>query len=147
MPAVQLEKVRSTTAEYMEKLGQQLADAKAETAAAIARAEKAEANLKSLDERTTIRIKALEQLLDAANKARTKAESNVTENIDLSGEWLVQHRRKNDRKWKNADSKDANFNAAKESVDYMQYRSGSGQDATWRAVRTDGLIYWPKAPK
>lgn len=42
VPAVQLEKVRSTAAEYLEKLGQQLADAKAENEKLMAMLEAAQ---------------------------------------------------------------------------------------------------------
>jgi len=57
VPAVQLEKVRSTAAEYLEKLGQQLADAKAEAATAIIRAEKAEAELAKAQKGNVTKIK------------------------------------------------------------------------------------------
>lgn len=46
VPAVQLEKVRSTAAEYLEKLGQQLADAKAENEKLMAMLEAAQKEIR-----------------------------------------------------------------------------------------------------
>jgi len=136
VPAVQLEKVRSTAAEYLEKLGQQLADAKAETAAAIARAEEAEANFVTLRKKLDKALSTITEL--RANKG------NVTE-IETDGMWTVQRREQGKKAWKSSEPEA--FKSAKDSVDYMQFQSGSGQHNTWRAVRADGMMYWPKAPK
>lgn len=112
VPAVQLEKVRSTAAEYLEKLGQQLADAKAETAAAIARAEKAESNVTVngdtfYNKETVIALELEIVRLRKENKelaqiAQELQKGNVTKyavNTPKKFEAVLQTRYKGKRRW------------------------------------------------
>lgn len=109
--------------ERIEQLKQQLADAKAETAAAIAREETAERELKS------------------------RGANSTNDDHETIGVWWVEKRAYKGRKWEIVGSGNEKFAEAKDSVDYMQFKSGTGQLASWRACRADGMIYWPKAPK
>ena len=71
---------------------------------------------------------------------------------NLPGVWIVERKSRGARTWKPCGNPETNLKDARDAVDYMQFKSGSGQAEEWRALRADGLIYWPlwtkaKAPK
>lgn len=118
--------VRKLT-KYIDDLGEQLADA-------INRAQAAEA-----------KAKELEKELASRNEKELK-------DGKLPGTWVVERKERNTRTWKKSGGVvEESWDAAKGSVDYMQFTSGTGQDHTWRARCTagtfKGMIYQPKAPK
>lgn len=117
-----------------EDLFEELETAKAEAAAAVARAEQAEADF------VTLRKK-----LDKALSTITELKKSNKE-CELAGIWTVQSRLAGTKKWTSAEIPET-FKVAKDSVDYMQFKSGSGQGSIWRAVRDDGMVYWPKVLK
>lgn len=123
VPTTWHREVRTAQDERIEQLEQQLADAKGETAAAISREETAKRELKSRDANST------------------------NDDHETIGVWWVEKREYKGRKWEIVGSGNEKFAEAKDSVDYMQFKSGSGRLASWRACRADGMIYWPKAPK
>lgn len=89
------------------------------------------------------RIKELEKQL-AQRNANTKG--------DMPGIWIVEVKRRGTRTWKPCGNPETSLIDAQKSVNYMQFESGSGQGEEWRAMRADGMIYWPlwakaKAPK
>lgn len=89
------------------------------------------------------RVKELEKEL---------ASRNGNEGEDSRGVWIVQVKHRGSRTWKECGSPEVGLETARKSVDYMQFKSGSGQGEEWRAIRADGMIYWPlwakaKAPK
>lgn len=99
VPAVLLEKTRSTAAEYLEKLGQQLADAKAEAAAAIARAEKAENRNNELQKDLQLKQTQLAHWIERAEAAERELESRDGKEIER---WAIQRCPKGARKWTEA---------------------------------------------
>ena len=128
---------------YTEGVWQELEQARAR----IAELEKElhEAHLTMADHaiRTTARIQKLEEELESRN------ENNDDDN---RGIWIVQVKRHGSRTWKECGNPEIGLEMAKQNVDYMQFKSGSGQGEEWRAIRADGMIYWPlwakaKAPK
>ncbi|MGH9875019.1 MAG: hypothetical protein ACRD9S_21395 [Pyrinomonadaceae bacterium] len=90
---------------YRQRLAEQRAEQvpsawhKQDRAAQDERIEQLEQQLKTLDEVTTVRIKALENLLDAANKARAKAEREL-ESRDGKSFWEVETCAPGKRTWK-----------------------------------------------
>lgn len=112
---------------YIDDLSEQLAEA-------INRAQAAEA-----------KVKELEKELASRN------EKEITDG-KLPGTWVVERKERSAKNWKKSGGvPESSFDAAKGSVDYMQFTSGTGQDQNWRARCTDGtfkgMIYWPKSPK
>lgn len=80
------------------------------------------------------------------------ASRNGNEGEDNRGVWIVQVKRRGTRTWKECGNPEVGLEMARQQVDYMQFKSGSGQGEEWRAIRADGMIYWPlwtkiKAPK
>lgn len=94
VPAARLENVRSTAAERIEQLEQQLADAKAENIAAITRAEEVEANF------VTLR-KKLDKALATIQGMK---KGNATE-IEEKPRWIIEMRERGKRTWKCIDDK------------------------------------------
>jgi hypothetical protein len=80
------------------------------------------------------------------------ASRNENKGEDNRGVWIVQVKRRGSRTWKECGSPEIGLEMARKNVDYMQFESGSRQGEEWRAIRADGMIYWPlwakvKAPK
>lgn len=107
VPAARLEKVRSTAAERIEQLEQQLADA-------IARAELAEARADVMGNDLAI-IKAR---LGKAQAAKTK-KSNVTENEEKTF-WNVESKAKGARKWKVIGQPDDPFHSLENAENFAE---------------------------
>lgn len=143
--------VRKLT-KYIDDLGEQLAEA-------INRAQEAEAKTKELEKelneahmimadqsiRTTTEIRKLKEELSYRNEKELK-------DGKFPGTWVVERKERNTRTWKKSGGvTEESWDAAKGSVDYMQFTSGTGQDDSWRARCTagtfKGMIYQPKAPK
>lgn len=93
------------------------------------------------------KIRELETQLSQRN------EKTADQKDKLNGVWIVESKRPGSRMWKPCGNPETNLKDAREAVDYMQFKSGSGQGEEWRAIRADGLFYWPlwakktKAPK
>lgn len=141
VPAVQLEKVRSTAAEYLEKLGQQLADAKAETAAAIARADQAEKDLeilqkkihKTLANNTEIR-KDLE-LKETQLRHWIERTEAAERELELrygkeEGRWIIQRCPKGKRKWTEAGIEGRIYDEKQWAEDAMNAMEAAGKGET-----------------
>ncbi|MDH4610311.1 hypothetical protein [Pseudomonas sp. BN102] len=75
------------------------------------------------------------------------AQGNEKSDNETIGVWCIEVRRMGKKKWEICGDACTSFVEAKESVDYMQFQSGTGQLDTWRACRADGMMYWPNAPK
>lgn len=95
--------------------------------------------------RTTAHIQKLKSELASRN------EKEITEG-KFPGTWVLERKERGAKSWKKSGGvPESNWDEAKGSVDYMQFKSGTGQDDSWRARCTDGdfkgMIYWPKAPK
>lgn len=145
------EDVRKLT-KYIDDLGEQLAEAINRAQAAEAKAKELETELREAQMnmadnsiRTTARIRKLEEELSSRNEKELKEGK-------FPGTWVVERKERNTRTWKKSGGVvEESWDAAKGSVDYMQFTSGTGQDHTWRARCTagtfKGMIYQPKAPK
>lgn len=95
--------------------------------------------------RTTTEIRRLKDELSSRNEKELK-------DGKFPGTWVVERKERNTRTWKKSGGvMEESWDAAKGSVDYMQFTSGTGQDHSWRARCTagtfKGMIYQPKAPK
>lgn len=122
VPAVQLEKVRSTAAEQMKKLKQQVADAKAETAAANTRAEKAEKDLANL------------QKMKAGNV--TKKTSTLDAAVELI-QYDAQSWNTKARKWKTIgedDPENQPFNTWKDAEKFVKEQLKDGSRSRYRII-------------
>lgn len=118
-PAVLLDKMRSTTSEYLEKLEQQLTAAKKETAAAISRAEEAEANFVTLRKKLDKALATIQEL----------KKGNVTEIKSL---WDIESRKTGKRTWeKVAGYAWTDRNAAEK---FIQEATQSGSTLNYRVV-------------
>ncbi|MCP9256782.1 hypothetical protein MMZ02_33250 [Pseudomonas aeruginosa] len=95
----------------------------------------------------------LDQALQRIVELEAELASRVTEkDEDNRGVWVVQVKRRGSRTWKECGNPEVGLEMARKNVDYMQFKSGTGQGEEWRAIRADGMIYWPlwakaKAPK
>ncbi len=86
----------------------------------------------------------LDQALQRIAELEAQLASRVTEkDEDNRGVWVVQVKRRGSRTWKECGSPEVGLEMARKSVDYMQFKSGTGQGEEWRAIRADGMIYWP----
>lgn len=83
------------------------------------------------------RVRELEAQLEQRN------EKLADHNDQLKGVWIVEYKRHGSRTWKICGNPETNLTDARKAVNYMQFKSGSGQGEEWRAIRADGLIYWP----
>lgn len=104
------------------------------------RCEAAEKKLRvelELGEKARKRVKELEAQLAQRN------ENPADQNDQLNGVWIVESKRPGSRMWKPCGNPETNLKDARQAVDYMQFKSGSGQGEEWRAIRADGLFYWP----
>lgn len=104
------------------------------------RCKAAEAKLRvelELGEKARKRIKELEAQLAQRN------ENPAEQNDQLKGVWIVESKRPGSRMWRPCGDPETNLKEARWAVDYMQFKSGSGQGEEWRAIRADGLLYWP----
>lgn len=104
------------------------------------RCKAAEAKLRvelELGEKARKRVKELEAQLAQRN------EKPAEHNSQLSGVWIVEYKRPSSRMWKPCGNPETNLADARKAVDYMQFNSGTGTNEEWRALRADGLIYWP----
>lgn len=70
-------------------------------------------------------------------------ENPADQNDQLKGVWIVESKRPGSRMWKPCGKPETNLKDARQAVDYMQFKSGSGRGEEWRAIRADGLFYWP----
>lgn len=115
-------------------------DLRAELAKALERIEAAEAKVRAefeLGEKARKRVRELEAQLEQRN------EKPAGQNDQLKGVWIVELKRHGSRTWKPCGNPETNLTDARKAVDYMQFNSGTGQCEEWRAIRADGLIYWP----
>lgn len=102
--------------------------------------------------------RALMEMIDSKNAEIEQAKAEIEElkrqlaqrnenpseqNDKLNGVWIVESKRPGSRMWKPCGNPEKNLKEARQAVDYMQFKSGSGQSEEWRAIRADGLIYWP----
>jgi hypothetical protein len=120
------------------------------------RNENAESHAVSYDEVVSIAQELGERCKKA--EARVKelekqlAQRNEIKEGEMPGVWIVEVKRRGTRSWKPCGDPESSLVEAKKSVNYMQFESGSGRGEEWRALRADGMIYWPlwsktKAPK
>lgn len=96
-----------------------------------------QANELGRNEKAKAQIEELERQLAQRN------EKQAEQNDKLNGVWIVESKRPGSRMWKPCGNPETNLKEARQAVDYMQFKSGSGQGEEWRAIRADGLIYWP----
>lgn len=100
----------------------------------------------------------LNAALRRAEKAEKANKGNVAVNLlEDSGEWTIQFKFRRSGGWCSCDEperdlsgKPRNFKAIVEHVRHMNNQEMSrtgGPRTTWRAIRDDGLIFEPKAPK
>lgn len=141
------EDVRKLT-RYIDDLSEQLAEAINKNRAAEDKAEECRliaVELGERCERAEQRVKELQKELASRN------EKDLTDG-KFPGTWVVERKERGAKNWKKSGGvTESSWDAAKGSVDYMQFTSGTGQDNNWRARCTHGafkgMIYWPKAPK
>ncbi|MDF3865364.1 hypothetical protein P3W53_12865 [Pseudomonas denitrificans (nom. rej.)] len=115
--------------------------------------EQARAQIAKLEEQLALAdgsLRAADKSIETLEKEL--ASRNENEGEDSRGIWIVQVKRRGSRRWKECGNPEIGLETAKQNVDYMQFKSGSGQGEEWRAIRADGMIYWPlwakaKAPK
>lgn len=129
-------------------------DMRAELAKAMERIEELESELKRWKKLATAAERARQTL---AEELTSRDENNQqggpeTKAENLPGVWIVERKSRKGRTWKPCGNPETNLKDARNAVDYMQFKSGSGQAEEWRALRADGMIYWPlwtkaKAPK
>ena len=83
------------------------------------------------------------QIEELKRQLAQRNEKQAEQNDKLNGVWIVESKRPGSRMWKPCGNPETNLKEARQAVDYMQFKSGSGQGEEWRAIRADGLIYWP----
>lgn len=115
-------------------------DLRAELANALKRIEELESELNS-QKKLTAAAERARQIVAAELTQRN--EKPAEQNDQLKGVWIVESKRPGSRMWKPCGNPETNLKDARQAVDYMQFKSGSGQGEEWRAIRADGLIYWP----
>lgn len=141
-----------------EDLYEELESSKAETAAAIARAEQAETDFVTLRKKLDKALQTIQDL-KKGNVTRIKRHRDdppiaIEEGIPDDGIWTIEFMMKGigKRSWDTCTKPQIDFEGVpdkfemvKRHVDDMNRKEVARN--VWRAVRDDGLIYEPKAPK
>lgn len=123
-----------------QELGERCKAAEEKLAKALERIEELEAESKK---RARTIVEQARMIQAADEKLAQRNEKPADQNDQLNGVWIVESKRPGSRIWKPCGNPETNLKDARQAVDYMQFKSGSGQGEEWRAIRADGLFYWP----
>lgn len=122
-------------------------DLRAELAKALEKIETTKAKRDELHDQVQKLLEQRDQLISECRKLKNELaqrnENPASNNDQLKGVWIVESKRPGSRMWKPCGNPETNLKDARQAVDYMQFKSGSGQGEEWRAIRADGLFYWP----
>jgi len=102
--------------------------------------------IESLKSKLRAEYKLGEKARKKLGELEEKLKSNVTEN-QITGAWVIQKRGKNSKKWTTIGDPIETLDGAKAAIDYMQNKSISGEEWTWRAMQESGLTYTTKASR